>query len=175
MARDANKFSGSQSSVKDFKRDCEWGTDWKKNQLAHVTKVWIGIRPRRGAGDGRGEKSRGVGRVGMIIEEDNFIACPTNLTHSITQLQKIYLTYATLYEVFVILLKLPFDVERITLGRTLEWNIVPFFNCWVQNLHWLVKPRFYCWKSDKDKTGRFIIILCLSTLYGRALKDPKGN
>ena len=58
--------------------------------------------------------------MGMIIEVDNFIACPTNLTLSFTQLQKIYLTYATLYEVFVILLKLPFDVERITLGRTLE-------------------------------------------------------
>ena len=65
MARDAHvvnrdKFSGSQSSVTDFKRDCEWGTDWKKNQLAHVTKVWIGIRPRRGAGDGKGEKRRGI-------------------------------------------------------------------------------------------------------------------
>lgn len=92
----------------------------KKNQLAQVTKVWIGIKPRRGAGDGRGEKSRGVGRVGMIIEVDNFIACTTKLTHSITLLQKIYLTYATLYEVLVILLKLPFDVERIPLGRTLE-------------------------------------------------------
>jgi len=75
--------------VTDFKRDCEWSTDWEKNQLAHVTKVWTGIRPRRGAGDGRGEKSRGVGRVGMIIEGDNFIACTTKLTHSITQLQKI--------------------------------------------------------------------------------------
>ena len=32
----------------------------KKNQLAHVTKVWIGIRPRRGAGDGKGEKRRGM-------------------------------------------------------------------------------------------------------------------
>lgn len=62
----------------------------------------------------------GVGWVGMIIEVHNFIVYPTNLTHSITQLQKICLTYATLYEVFVILLKLPFDVERIPLGRTLE-------------------------------------------------------
>ena len=42
----------------------------KKNQLAHLTKVWIGIRPRRGAGVGRGEKCRGVGRVGMIIKVD---------------------------------------------------------------------------------------------------------
>ena len=162
----------------DFKRDCEWGTDWKKKSAGSRNKGldWNQTE-ERGRGWERWEEKGdpGVGRVGMIIEVDNFIACPTNLTHSITQLQKIYLTYATLYEVFVILLKLPFDVERITLGRTLEWNIVPFFNCWVKNLHWLVKPRFYCWKSDKDKTGRFIIILCLSILYGRALKDPKGN
>lgn len=92
----------------DFKRDCEWGTDWERKISSHITKVWAGIRPRRGAGD----------RVGIIIEGDNF--SQTNLTHSITKPPKIYLTYATPYEVLIILLKLPFDVERIPLGRTLE-------------------------------------------------------
>ena len=43
MARDAHvvnrdKFSGSQSSVTDFKRDCEWGTDWKKKSAGSRNK-----------------------------------------------------------------------------------------------------------------------------------------
>ena len=58
----------------------------KKNQFSRNTKVWLGIRPRRRAGDERGEKSRKGGRVGMIVDVENCIACPTNLDHSIIQL-----------------------------------------------------------------------------------------